>query len=217
MFINDLGPDYADDNLSGALFMYNGKVCRVNSIGSREVQALNLETMSNISFPASEFTGWKSFKYPRLGYRKFEDGIVGRVVRTPRSYTRGINFDNVRIDLTMRSAELMKHTVAEDRECDIDYLDYTDASYYWKEANWASIAVQIMNPTYDGKEKYVALMRRDMDAFVPNSNTMLEWNNNTLDIHVGGNHIGSLRAGTKIVSAPNNRNIIKSIVRKYAN
>lgn len=207
MFIQDLGADYADDNLSGALFVYNGRVMRVSGITSREVQALDILAGETVRVEPAEITGWRTFKYPRLGFRRFDDKIVGTVSRSSRSYTRGLCYDNLRVQLSPSSAA----AAYEDYECDSDEIHYV-----WKDNNWNSVCLATMSPTYDGKDEFAELMRGERESFVPSHSVLMDRDGSKIKVSVLGGEIGWISGTGKIVSSPNNGKIISDIVRKYA-
>lgn len=206
MFIDDIGPDYASDNLCGALFVYDGRVHRVRNIDGRVLLARDVEHGDDTEIPVSEVTGWRTFKYPRLGWRRVEDNTVVYLSRAARSYVRGISYDNVNVTLSDSSKR--------------DYMDYRDleewdAHAYYKEDKWDAICKSAMLPTYDGKEEYARFKAGELNSFVPNHNFLMDRTSGVVNIYMSTQHIGYI-AGGKTVTSPNNLKYINNMVSKYA-
>jgi hypothetical protein len=209
MFIEDIGSDYADENLCGALFMYNGRVHRVMAIDGRSVRAYNVDSEQDVEIPASEVTGWRTFKYPRLGYRRIDEHTVALVTRSPRSYTRGLCYENVIIALSESSKQWQLNNV-------MDHVDLPEVDYYYKDNKWSDVCKAAMDPAYDDKDQYARFVNKEISSFVPNYNFMMDRVGNNTNIYLAGHHIGYINRGGKIVTAPKNLSYINNIVRTYA-
>lgn len=203
MFIESLGENYATDNLYGAHFIHEGKLYSLRSVDYDNLCAWDVEANREIYMDNDILTGWKSFKYPRLGYRRITDSVVGWVTRSPRSYTRGLSVDNVHFDMS----EVSQAQVGE------------EAFYDWNEHNLAFILKAAMLPVYDKGPEWKALLQGDRSSFVPSHNVLLERRGpeDRLTVYMSNIRIGFLHNGGKIEANTANAAIINRLVRKYGN
>lgn len=203
MFIEDIGRGYANENLYGAHFIYEGKVHRLERIESHAVRALRLEDFGLVELPVNIITGWRTFKYPRLGYRRINDTVVGTVSRSPRSYTRGLSAEN----LVFTPSPRVRSQV----------FEYDDDSVgEFMDENIVSIMKQALLPDYDGKEQWSKVLAGTAKAFVPSHNILCEnADDGSVHVFVSGIYTGRVR-GSIIKASKKNIPIIENIVRKYA-
>src|SRR5688500_8745383 len=83
--IADLGAEYCNQLLAGALFNYKGEAHEFVAARQTKTKPLYVSTAcysgtpehpdsSVRAIPAEEFTGWKSLSFPTLGYRQAANG-----------------------------------------------------------------------------------------------------------------------------------------------
>lgn len=203
MFIESLGDNYASDNLYGAHFIHEGKLYSLRRVDYACLLAWDVDADREVSLDSSILTGWKSFKYPRLGYRRITDKVVGLVTRAPRSYTRGLSVDNVHFTISEASR--------------VNFSNEDD-EYDWNENNHARILKAAMLPVYDGRSEWRELLQGGRTSFVPSHDLLLERGDpeDKIRVHVSRMHVGFLHNGGKIEANATNTAIINNIVRKYA-
>lgn len=216
MLIEKLGEDYAADTLQGTFFLYDGRPCKIRSINRDDVLALDLTTNTNFSIDPTFFTGWRELKYPRLGYRKLDNGLWGWVVRTPRSYSRGLDRDNLRI-LTP------------------PYLDTEEGAAWFREAHgfnpynfgdmvyeYTSSAHSLMKaalaPVYDKGEQLVRVLRGEDKSFIPSERYMVEPIpfTNKFGVYMSGSLIGRVDKDMNVYAPKKNIRLIEDMVKRYA-
>ena len=201
MFIETLGAGYATDNLYGSYFMYENKLHRVERITDSTVHSFNLTDGGNAMLPARVITGWRTFKYPRLGYRRITDEVVAWVQRAARSYSRGLNAENLICNISDASY----------RSCDLN------EDYFYEEHQYA-IAKAAMCPEWDSKDVWFSLLNGDKTSYVPTNTVLIEkdYNTDNFAVYSSTLKLGSITKAGVIIAPQKNVPIITNIVRKYA-
>lgn len=204
MFIDQIGSSYANENLVGSHFVYDGKVYRLEHCSGSQVEAYEVDgSLGGTVFPATAVTGWRTFKYPRLGYRRIRDDIVGTVSRAARSYTRGLSYDNIIF-------EPSDETHARLFDGDEDEL------YEFKDNNFSDIIKQALLPTYDQPSRWNEMLNGEARNFVPSHNVLCEKTRaGAVKVYISSFFVGSINGGV-IKASPKNVRIIENMVRKYA-
>jgi len=156
-FVNTLGRDYAHENLSGAVFMLEGSPYELESISDDcdEFTATNLSTGRSRSFDIDLITGWKMFKYPKLGYRSLSTNIALWCTRS-QSYSRGLNNSNLRCSYTNFTSKLSDNMRLDD-------------SHDWRERVRA-----VLLPVFHGKDDVAKLLAGDIPHVVLSEDVLIE-------------------------------------------
>lgn len=99
--IDDLGANYFNDMCVNALFMKDEKLHKVDHCDSHSVICLQYEDVGTrvVTVNRDFFTGWKVFEYPVLGYRRFNEHLIGFIQRR-QSTRRGLRVDAMNVQLT---------------------------------------------------------------------------------------------------------------------
>lgn len=101
--VSDLGVDYCNENLAGALLFVDGAPNRIIEIGSRTIIAVKYHgtfdspSMEEVNLPVSLLDdGFDSLSYPFLGYRALEGGKILVELDLESSFRRGLQLESLR-------------------------------------------------------------------------------------------------------------------------
>lgn len=97
--VRSLGRDYFNNFFAGALFLKDDKVLRVEHADSRVVACLNITDASSEQVPAEFFTGFKTFNYPVLGYRRLKPHVHAFLTKK-QSVHRGLRSNTMNVDFS---------------------------------------------------------------------------------------------------------------------
>lgn len=203
-FVNTLGRDYAHENLSGAVFMYEGAAYSLDDISEDcdEFTATNLATGRSSRFDVDMITGWKMFKYPKLGYRSLSKDVVVWCSRA-QSYVRGLNANNLRTAYS-----------------NFTYT-FSESTGQYNNFNWRDKMRAVLMPVFHTKEDVVKLFAGEIPHVVLNEDVLIELPSSPGDkevweVYFRTNLLGSIDASLNITAADAaNRKIIERIVNKY--
>ena len=203
-FVNTLGRDYAHENLSGAVFMHEGNGYSLDEISEDcdEFTATNLVTGRSSSFDLDLITGWKMFKYPKLGYRSLNKDAAAWCSRA-QSYTRGLNQNNLRCTFSPFTYTLCNNISVN------------------TENNWRVRMRAILMPVFHTKEDVAELFAGNLPHVVLSEDVLIELPveasfDGKWAVFFRNNLIGFIDASLNIsCSDPSNRKIIERIVNKY--
>lgn len=201
MLIDDIGTGYANENLSGSYFMHNGTVYRVMNIGRFSMSVWNLGSNSEDSLPTSIFSGWRGFKFPRLGYRKLSNGMVCWLQRQARTYSRGIGRENLIVTPT---ANTLTRTGLDAH----DLYDVFDEEFDY-------VGEAALSPVYDSRASFQRIQDSSNWSFVPAYNVLMEQDGTGFKVYHQQTLLGKVD-GDVITANPRNRNIITKLVNRYA-
>lgn len=204
MFIDELGRGYANENLYSSYFVFEDKVYRMEqfSYGSMEVREVGTDNPRNL--PASVVTGWRTFKFPRLGWRKVNGEDAVWLSRHSRSYTRGLCYDNLDVRVSHGTS----------------YGLDDDDVYAYRENNWDDIITQALLPVYDKPFKFRELLAGKGKTFVPSHDILIERvrvGDAFSEVYLHDKPIGKITNEGNVVANKANTAIIDKLVRKYAN
>jgi len=205
-FVNTLGRDYAHENLSGAVFLLEGSPYELESISDDcdEFTATNLSTGRSRSFDIDLITGWKMFKYPKLGYRSLSTNIALWCTRS-QSYSRGLNNSNLRCNYTAFTSKLSDNMRLDD-------------SHDWHERMRA-----VLLPVFHGKADVAKLLAGDIPHVVLSEDVLIELPSSDADMETDKwdvfyrtNLLGSITPQLNVIStSPANTKIIERILKTY--
>lgn len=224
MLIEELGESYAEEALVGTFFLYNGKPARIRGVTHSSVMLEGLDDVEGEMFEAdpSEFTGWKTLKYPRLGYRHLTEGLWCWLTRTPRSYARGLNVHNVSINATAyRTSEegdrLTRSAIG------MDFQDFRSVFKLDYESRHDAVAGMVMSaalsPRYDGKDGLRKMFEGKAKCFIPSPRFLVEpkaGSKNLWNVFTGQTLLGTIDKDMKVRAPAKNVHIIASMVSRYA-
>lgn len=119
--IDELGAQYCNQMVVGALFMYNDHPHMLTGVqpdvnGTNTVLATkypksphpkHAHESKGVNIPSDHFVGWKSLAFPTLGYRAAENGMVLAYLTRQNSVRRGLNLNDVHFNYhdVLRSAQ----------------------------------------------------------------------------------------------------------------
>lgn len=203
-FLNELGRDYAHETLHGSVFQWENKVYTVDEIPENRnaFTATDLETGATRQFDNSIITGWKMFKYPKLGYRSFSPHYAVWVYRR-MSYQRGLNQNNMQMSITPFSRTLMN-------------ADRGDFSFGISQREKLRMVVM---PTFHSKEDFKRLFTGELPHLVLNEDVLIELptgdtDDDVVDVYYKEGFVGSLTSSLE-VKRPTNTKLIERIVNRY--
>lgn len=218
MLIESLGAGYAEDALYGTCFLYNGKPVTIRSVGHSQVMLIDLENENSFSVPADVFTGWKVFKYPRMGYRKLDNGLWGYLQRHARSYSRGLNSGNIAFSRTAwlnsnEGFEYIYHCI--DQEWD-DFVFRANEGTDYEECRVIMRAALL--PQYDGGEVLAKVLAGEEKAFIPSHRFLVEplYAKDVFGVYMSGTLIGRIDKKMNVYGPSKNVSIIENMVKRYA-
>lgn len=216
MLIEGLGEDYASHALSGTYFLYNGTPCIIRAVRNSNVLVRNIVDSSTFDIEASYFTGWSELKYPRLGYRKLDNGMWGWVGRAARSYSRGLNADNIRISATpyLSSPEGSQVFMADH---DFRAVHYSEEMYDNAEM-LSSLMRAALVPVWDGGKEFTEMLGRKDMAFIPSERFMIEplAHSDKYGVYMSNAMIGRIDSDLNVYGPKKNAGIIEQMVKRYA-
>lgn len=203
-FVNDLGRNYAHENLSGAVFMHEGVAYSLEDISEDcdEFSATNLTTGRCKTFDVDMITGWKMFKYPKLGYRSLSKDVVVWCSRA-QSYVRGLNANNLRTAYS-----------------NFTYT-FSESTGQYNNFNWRDKMRAVLMPVFHTKEDMPKLFAGEIPHVVLNEDVLIELPSSPGDkevweVYFRTNLLGSIDASLNITAVDAaNRKIIERIVNKY--
>lgn len=102
----ELGANYVTEFYNGALFIHDGKLCRMRGVQGEtiivEYVDINAPTDWQVmSLPVDVISSFSKFQWPTLGYREFKDPKYGNVVMhisANRSAHRGLRHEHLHFD-----------------------------------------------------------------------------------------------------------------------
>lgn len=100
--IQSLGRDYFNQFFQGSIVKIDDRVLQVRGAqgnAGRTVLCVDMENGQGVEIPADRFTGWKSFEYPILGYRRFGEHHLAYSTKL-QSVHRGLKIANVQTTWT---------------------------------------------------------------------------------------------------------------------
>lgn len=203
-FVNDLGRNYAHENLSGAVFMHEGVAYSLEDISEDcdEFSATNLTTGRSKTFDVDMITGWKMFKYPKLGYRSLNKDVAVWCSRG-QSYARGLNANNLRTAFS-----------------NFTYT-FSESTGQYNNFSWRDKMRAILMPVFHTKEDVKRLFSGEIPHVVLNEDVLIELPSSpgeaeVWEVYFRSNLLGSIDASLNITAADAaNRKIIERIVNKY--
>lgn len=218
MLIEKLGVDYANASLAGTYFLYNGKPARISRVSYGNVMIRMLDDFDESLVVGHDvFSGWKTLKYPRLGYRRFDNGLWGNVQRAARSYTRGLNQSNTFVEPTPWLCSNSGIDWAEDVLGINPHEIYGDS--YVPEEALGSVMAAALDPVYDGAEMFAKLLKKEEKCFIPSSRYLIEPlpdHTTFLGVYMSGTLVGRLDYDLNIYGPKKNTHIIQNMVKRYA-
>lgn len=87
--IERLGREWCNQRMVGGNFVHDGKLMQVMRVGNAGVTCQVLKTGKIVELSQDVFTGFKVFRYPPLGYRKYGPGLALWLSKV-HSYQRGL-------------------------------------------------------------------------------------------------------------------------------
>jgi len=223
MFFEKLGEDYLADSLEGAYFLYNGEPVRVQRVYADNVlvSVINEED-STISVHPSEFKGWRTLKFPRLGYRKLSNGLWGWVSRSARSYSRGLGVENLNFTLTpFLQTERGERAVYNRGSVNPEhfYQDVTEGKEGYSELDAFHVVMEAaLLPVFDGKDVLRKVFEGEALSFIPSPRYLVEpevvggpW-----AVFMAGHKIGSIDRNLNIKAPLKSAKLIEGMVKRYA-
>lgn len=216
MLIDQLGEDYASHTLQGTFFLYNGKPCVIRRLDVDDVTVMDITTGSNINIEATYFSGWKELKYPRLGYRKLDNGLWGWVNRTPRSYTRGLNSENVHLSLS----PYLQEDAGQDwfvREHEFHPYAFSDMVYE-STASAHALMRAALTPVWDRGDKLLQVLKGGAKSFIPSERFLVEPlpRSKKFGVYMANTLIGRIDSDLSVFAPKKNIRIIEDMVKRYA-
>lgn len=220
MLISSLGVEHAADALHGVCILYNNEPVVIHRVMSDRVVAKMLDSSDEefVNIEPSYLTGWKSLKYPRLGYRKLDNGLWGWVHRASRSYTRGINPYNT----YFRSTAYANTSTGRIKIHAATGKLVGDFSIISQESPGSDEAYCLMRaalcPVYDGKDGLAKLLSGETLAFIPSPRFMVEpsTTEGTFGIYMSETLLGKIDTKANITGPAKNIPIIENMVKRYA-
>lgn len=103
--VQSLGRDYFNSFFAGALFKRDADILRVTETTRYNVLCYDLSNSREVEIPFDFFTGFKTFEYPTLGYRRVRDGVSVFLTRR-QSTNRGLRHNAMEVQLTPATAAL---------------------------------------------------------------------------------------------------------------
>ena len=204
MFIDELGRGYANENLYSSYFVFEDKVYRMEQFSYGRVEVFEVGSHNVRELPASVITGWRTLKFPRLGWRKVNGEDAVWLSRHSRSYTRGLCYDN----LDVRVSEGTGHGMDD------------DDAYGYRDNHWNAIITQALMPEYDKPSKLKELLAGKGRTFIPSHDILIERPKVGAPfsyVYLHDKPIGKITNEGNIVANKANTAIIDKLVRKYAN
>ena len=204
MFIDELGRNYANENLYSSYFVFEDRVYKMEQFSYGQVEVSEVGSNKVRQLPASVITGWRTLKFPRLGWRKVNGEDAVWLSRHSRSYTRGLCYDNLDVRIS----------------CSTDYGLDDDDVYAYRENYWDDIITQALLPVYDKPSKFTELLAGKGKTFVPSHDILIERvtaDKVFSDVYLHDKRIGKITDEGNIVANKTNAAIIDKLVRKYAN
>jgi hypothetical protein len=203
-FVNSLGRDYAHENLNGAVFMLDGSPYALEEISDDcdEFTATNLSTGRSRSFDIDLITGWKMFKYPKLGYRSLSPNIAMWCSRN-QSYARGLNAGNLRCSYTPLTQSMSYNTNLGD------------------DHDWRTRMRAILLPVFHTKQDVTRLLDGAIPHVVLSEDVLIELptagnDDDRWDVYYRCNALGSINSKLAISNSnPANTKIIERILKTY--
>lgn len=93
--IQSLGRDYFNQFFHGSMVLIDGKVYEIREATQQgRVIAVDVESQGMAEIAPDKFTGFKTFEYPILGYRRFGDFHIGYASKK-QSVHRGLRMQNI--------------------------------------------------------------------------------------------------------------------------
>lgn len=226
MLIEELGRGYANENLYGTYINYDGKLCRITHIDSSSIAVADVENDRMEMLPYSALAGWRSLKYPRLGYRVGASDLRLWVGRSSRSYTRGLCASNLQYQFSALTDLRRDNGFVFSQEAKKFLPEFNNSDDDYDEDSNISITNAVMSavfmPEYDKGDKFHAMLRGDADSFVPSSRFLVEKAVNqerypgVFAVFMDNNMLGGITAKGKVVGPIQNQKIIKDMVNRYA-
>lgn len=201
-FLNDIGRDYAHETLRGSVFMHEGQAYTVDEIPENRstFYATNLVTSAAREFDSSLITGWKMFKYPKLGYRSFNKNSAAWLYRNT-SYNRGLNASNLRLNYSPFTRNLSES---------MDTLGNTQNRDRLR---------AVVFPEFHTKEDLVRLFSGEIPHVVLNEDVLIELpvghtEDTVFDVYYRDNFVSSITEELKPVRV-HNAKLIERIIERY--
>ena len=203
-FVNTIGREYAHENLCGAAFMHEGSAYSLDDISEDcdEFTATNLATGRTKVFDTEMITGWKMFKYPKLGYRSLSKDVAVWCSRG-QSYARGLNANNLRTAFS-----------------NFTYT-FSESTGHYSNFSWRDRMRAVLMPVFHTKEDVKRLFSGELPHVVLNEDVLIELPSSPGDaevweVYFRNNLLGSIDASLNITATEMaNRKIIERIVNKY--
>lgn len=218
MLIESLGSGYAEDALYGTCFLYNGTPVTIRSVGHSQVMLVDLENEDTFSVPADVFTGWKVFKYPRMGYRRLDNGLWGYMQRQARSYSRGLNSNNIGFSRSawLSSDEGFDHIYKCINTEWNDFIIRAGEGTDYEECRMLMRAALL--PQYDGGEVLTKVLAGEGKAFIPSPRFLVEpiYAKDVFGVYMSNTLIGRIDKKMNVYGPSKNVSIIENMVKRYA-
>lgn len=134
----ELGTRYVAEFYNGALFVHEGKLCRIINVGDGgvHVEFVMLENPTDwegVFLPVDVLTNFAKFQWPTLGYRQIQTKRYGTCVMhisANRSAHRGLRHEHLHIEALAPVRRL------------------ANAQYEWEAQPQSHTLVQVFNPTF---------------------------------------------------------------------
>jgi len=203
-FVNTLGRDYAHENLSGAVFMLDGSAYSLEEISDDcdEFTATNLSTGRSRSFDIDLITGWKMFKYPKLGYRSLSPNIALWCTRS-QSYSRGLNSGNLRCAYSNFTRKM------------------SDNVFLADDNDWVARMRAVLLPVFHTKADMATLFAGEIPHVVLSEDVLIELpcvgeDDDKWEVYYRTNLLGSINSQLAITATnPNNTKLIERVIKTY--
>lgn len=156
--IERLGLDWCTQRLIGGSFLYGDKLMSIARITRDSVVCEHYKTGTIEKLPHDFFTGFKVFKYPALGYRKYGPGLAVWLSKR-HSYQRGLRARCVNVELSPASNLLAAYS--REMRAAFDVPPVLDLVFF---------------PQYDTIDDLGKLYEGDTPCLVLNENVLIEPN-----------------------------------------
>lgn len=165
-----LGREWCEQRVVGGHFVHDGKLLMVRNVLADGVSCIERKTDKRVMLPLDVFTGFKIFRYPPLGYRKFGPGLAVWLTKQ-HSYNRGLRERCIQPELSPVS-ELLH----------LNYNREMQGQFNLPE----SLLELVFFPEYDTVEELPKLYEGVIPSVVLNENVLVEANvsNERADGHI---------------------------------
>lgn len=194
--VHDLGPRYFFDRLRGSYFVYDNIVAQLHDWAGEETFVATTAN-GRVNVPSAFFSGYDSFKWPEMGYRKLGQDYAGRLVKAGGS--AGIRQGSITVNYSPLTDSLLREGLIN------------------RPTEWALIQAAFL-PQFDSLEDFPAMFAGDRACLVLSGKLMVEPTSRNsrdeYDVMYRGNIIGSITPNMQIAASTQgkNREIIRSIL-----